>query len=208
MALYPSFVVDDTTASATSDEMVSIDAFNDLLRADGPWVCAGCLGHHPVQPLSSTTGVARWCYRRALRGVEGVSRRVGGRAGSVMDTAVSTASQSVVGRRHRWARWGSSCRTAPCARENERGVVHRGRWTFEQPATIRASMARAANGRRVLLDVPPRVVIALASASCRACWSLLRPWIVCSVGVHGRATVIDGFGAQFVVPGFVAVDLA
>ena len=24
----------------------------------------------------------------------------------------------------------------------------------------------------------------------------------------GRATVIDGFGAQFVVPGFVAVDLA
>jgi hypothetical protein len=28
------------------------------------------------------------------------------------------------------------------------------------------------------------------------------------VGVHGRATVIAGFGAQFVVPGFVAVDLA
>lgn len=28
------------------------------------------------------------------------------------------------------------------------------------------------------------------------------------VGVHGRATVIDRFGAQFVVPGFVAVDLA
>jgi hypothetical protein len=43
---------------------------------------------------------------------------------------------------------------------------------------------------------------------CRACWSLLHPWIVRRVGVHGRATVIDGFGAQFVVPGFVAVDLA
>jgi hypothetical protein len=28
------------------------------------------------------------------------------------------------------------------------------------------------------------------------------------VGVHGRAAVIDRFGAQFVVPGFVAVDLA
>jgi hypothetical protein len=28
------------------------------------------------------------------------------------------------------------------------------------------------------------------------------------VGVHGRAALIDGFGAQFVVPGFVAVDLA
>jgi hypothetical protein len=38
--------------------------------------------------------------------------------------------------------------------------------------------------------------------------SLLHPWIVRGIGVHGRATVIDGFGAQFVVPGFVAVDLA
>ena len=38
--------------------------------------------------------------------------------------------------------------------------------------------------------------------------SLLHPGIVRRVGVHGRATVIDGFGAQFVVPGFVAVDLA
>ena len=28
------------------------------------------------------------------------------------------------------------------------------------------------------------------------------------LGVHGRATVIDGFGSQFVVPGLVAVDLA
>ena len=28
------------------------------------------------------------------------------------------------------------------------------------------------------------------------------------VGVHGRAALIDGFRAQFVVPGFVAVDLA
>ena len=43
---------------------------------------------------------------------------------------------------------------------------------------------------------------------CRACWSLLHPWIVRRVGVHGRAAVIDRFGAQFVVPGFVAVDLA
>ena len=39
-------------------------------------------------------------------------------------------------------------------------------------------------------------------------WSLLHPGIVRRVGVHGRATVIDGVGAQFVVPGFVAVDLA
>jgi hypothetical protein len=26
------------------------------------------------------------------------------------------------------------------------------------------------------------------------------------VGIHGRAAVIDGFGAQFVVPGFVIED--
>ena len=30
---------------------------------------------------------------------------------------------------------------------------------------------------------------------------LLHPWIVRRVGVHGRATVIAGFGAEFVVPG-------
>jgi hypothetical protein len=34
------------------------------------------------------------------------------------------------------------------------------------------------------------------------------PWIVRRVGVHGRAAVIDAFEAQFVVPGFAAVDLA
>jgi hypothetical protein len=39
-------------------------------------------------------------------------------------------------------------------------------------------------------------------------WLLLHPWIVRGVRVHGRAAVIDGFRAQFVVPGFVAVDLA
>ena len=38
--------------------------------------------------------------------------------------------------------------------------------------------------------------------------SLLHPWIVRRVVVHGRAAVIAGIGAQFVVPGFVAVDLA
>jgi hypothetical protein len=47
MALYPISVVDDTTASATSDEMVSIDAFNDRLRADGQCVFAGGLGAPP-----------------------------------------------------------------------------------------------------------------------------------------------------------------
>ncbi len=36
----------------------------------------------------------------------------------------------------------------------------------------------------------------------------MHPWILGGVGIHGWAAVIDGFGAQFVVPGFVAVDLA
>jgi hypothetical protein len=55
---------------------------------------------------------------------------------------------------------------------------------------------------------PPDQAFSALPVVCRACWSLLHPWIVRRVGVHGRAPVIDGFGAQFVVPGFVAVDLA
>jgi hypothetical protein len=43
---------------------------------------------------------------------------------------------------------------------------------------------------------------------CRSCWSLPHSWIVRRVGIHRRATVIDGFGAEFVIHGFVAVDLA
>ena len=62
-----------------------------------------------------------------------------------------------------------------------------------------SSGARPAAGRDDALN---------KAGCCRTCWSLLHPWIVRRVGVHGRATVIDGFGAQFVVPGFVAVDLA
>ena len=48
----------------------------------------------------------------------------------------------------------------------------------------------------------------LTSPPRRACWSMLHPWIVRRIGVLGRATVIDGFAAHLVVPGFVAVDLA
>jgi hypothetical protein len=34
------FVIDDTTGSASGDEMHHINAFNDRLRADGQWVMA------------------------------------------------------------------------------------------------------------------------------------------------------------------------
>jgi hypothetical protein len=37
-------VIDDTAGSATPDEMVAIDAFNDRLKAEGHWVFAGGLG--------------------------------------------------------------------------------------------------------------------------------------------------------------------
>lgn len=43
MALYFFSVLDDTTDSATGDEMAEIDAFNEQLRADGHWVFAGGL---------------------------------------------------------------------------------------------------------------------------------------------------------------------
>src|SRR5438094_933539 len=53
-----------------------------------------------------------------------------------------------------------------------------------------------------------RIVIALIPALSRPCRLRLHPGIARGIGVHARATVIDGSGAQFVVPGFVAVDLA
>ena len=52
------------------------------------------------------------------------------------------------------------------------------------------------------------VVIGVDSSPFRPCWSLLHPWILRGVVVHARATAIDGYGAQFVMPGLVAVDLA
>lgn len=36
-------VIDDRTSSGTPEEMVAIDAFNDLLRTGGHWVFAGGL---------------------------------------------------------------------------------------------------------------------------------------------------------------------
>jgi hypothetical protein len=37
-------VIDDSTGSATPEEMAAIDAFNERLEADGHWVFAGGLG--------------------------------------------------------------------------------------------------------------------------------------------------------------------
>ena len=43
MALYMVSVLNDTTNSATEDEMAAIDVFNEQLRSDGHWVFAGGL---------------------------------------------------------------------------------------------------------------------------------------------------------------------
>ena len=44
MAQYLFSVLDDTTESATAEEMAAVDAFNEQLRAEGHWVFAGGLG--------------------------------------------------------------------------------------------------------------------------------------------------------------------
>ncbi|MGB2571072.1 YciI family protein [Micromonospora citrea] len=43
MAQYLISVLDDTTDSATAEEMASIEAFNEHLQAEGHWVFAGGL---------------------------------------------------------------------------------------------------------------------------------------------------------------------
>lgn len=75
-------VIDDKTNSGTRDEMVAINAFNDRIEAEGHWVfmrrprLAQC-GHCHRQP-----GWGAGVHRRAVRGVEGVSRRLLGDGGS------------------------------------------------------------------------------------------------------------------------------
>src|SRR4051812_31506181 len=65
---------------------------------------------------------------------------------------------------------------------------------------------QSANGRSLLLTFAPWV---WGLGSLRTpCSSLLGPWVLRRVGVHGRAAVSDGLWAQLVVPGLVAVDLA
>jgi hypothetical protein len=44
MAKYLISVLDDSTGSATAEEMAAIDAFNEQLQAEGHWVFAGGLG--------------------------------------------------------------------------------------------------------------------------------------------------------------------
>jgi hypothetical protein len=44
MAQYLLSVLNDTTDSATAEEMAAIDAFNEQLQSEGHWVFAGGLG--------------------------------------------------------------------------------------------------------------------------------------------------------------------
>jgi hypothetical protein len=73
---------------------------------------------------------------------------------------------------------------------------------------ITATWVEQPDDKTLQLDLPnDRRTPKLEPGTQDSC-SRLHSWIMRSVGVHGRATEIDGFGAQFVVPGFVAVDLA
>ena len=49
-------VIDDTTGSATRDEMAAIDAFNDRLRSEGHWVFAGGLAAPSAATVIDGTG--------------------------------------------------------------------------------------------------------------------------------------------------------
>ncbi|MFM6978351.1 MAG: YciI family protein [Micrococcales bacterium] len=45
------FVIDDRTASGTSDEMAEIDAFNEKLEANGNWIYAAGIGRPTAAKL-------------------------------------------------------------------------------------------------------------------------------------------------------------
>lgn len=49
-------VIDDSTGSATPDEMAAIDAFNDMLRAEGHLVFAAGLGEPSTATVIDSRG--------------------------------------------------------------------------------------------------------------------------------------------------------
>jgi len=60
------FVVDGSSASATSSEMESIDAFNDRLRTEGHWVFAGGLAAPSQSRLIDNRGNAGLASNQSL----------------------------------------------------------------------------------------------------------------------------------------------
>ena len=52
------FVIDDKTESATQDEMIEIDAFNEKLQANGNWIFAGGLSNSSKTELIDNRGGA------------------------------------------------------------------------------------------------------------------------------------------------------
>ena len=51
-------VIDDTTGSATANELAAIDEFNDRLQADGHWVFAAGLGSPSTATVIDNRGGA------------------------------------------------------------------------------------------------------------------------------------------------------
>jgi hypothetical protein len=52
----PGFRIDDKTGSATPTEMAAIDAFNDRLEAEDPWVFAGGLASPSMTTVIDNRG--------------------------------------------------------------------------------------------------------------------------------------------------------
>ncbi len=48
---YIIFVIDDQTEKAGSDEMAAIDAFNEMLEANGHWITAAGINHGAAATL-------------------------------------------------------------------------------------------------------------------------------------------------------------
>lgn len=55
---YIIFVIDDQTDRAGSDEMAAIDAFNEMLEANGHWITAGGINHGMAATLIDNRGDA------------------------------------------------------------------------------------------------------------------------------------------------------
>ena len=91
MAQYLISVLDDTTDSATAEEMAAIDAFNEQLKADGHWVFAGGLASPSTATVVDGRDGERGVHRRALPGVEGVRRRLLDHRGPDLDVALRLA---------------------------------------------------------------------------------------------------------------------
>ena len=178
------------------DEGLAVDGVREVLHA----VVADALGEPEARrlllggPLRGQR--ARWL--QVLAGGGGLLPHRGGHADPVLEVVLRVRVREVadavrpdaLGELHRLVPSGELLVAPLAACRRCRSAVPVSEGAFEpQPAPIRATMARAASGRDV-------------SAHC----CILGSWV--GSAYMGGQPSIDGLGAQLVVPGLVAVDLA